>query len=196
MQLVWTQRVCLPVVPIRCITPNWARASSTTNPRTEPLQPIRCSAGQQSSAIRQKIPQLCNTMQILCCPNWSRPEVAPGQGSRCQIQRSYLVRSICSSAVNICTSPQQIPESSCSNQDECGRIHRGSQKHLHHRKVLYFPSKTGPRWAVAFTSSGGTIMAATISVAVTVAFAAFWNLVCVVAVLYKRTGSRRHYPPW
>jgi len=60
-------------------------------------------------------------------------------------------------------------------------------------KPFSFPSDSGSRWAVAFTSSGGTIMTAGISVAVTIAFSTLWNLLCVLAVVYKGTGSRRHY---
>lgn len=55
------------------------------------------------------------------------------------------------------------------------------------------PSEKGDRWAVSFSGNGATLVAAALSVAITIAFLLFWNLVCFVALFFDGNASRRRY---
>jgi hypothetical protein len=58
---------------------------------------------------------------------------------------------------------------------------------------FWMPSEKGDRWAVSFTGNSATLMAAALSVAITIAFLCFWNLLCFIALLFNDSKSRRRY---
>jgi hypothetical protein len=55
------------------------------------------------------------------------------------------------------------------------------------------PSEKGDRWAVSFTGNSATLVAAALSVAITIAFLCLWNFVCFIALLFDGNKSRRRY---
>lgn len=48
---------------------------------------------------------------------------------------------------------------------------------------FWMPADTGERWAISFSSNGGTLVAAAASLAITVSFLCLWDLICVAAVV-------------
>ncbi|OTA08154.1 hypothetical protein A9Z42_0091000 [Trichoderma parareesei] len=64
--------------------------------------------------------------------------------------------------------------------------------YLLHRP-FYLPTKDGPVWAIAFTTNGGTLLTAGISVVLTLIFMSLWNLICFIAMLFPGSDSRRRY---
>lgn len=55
------------------------------------------------------------------------------------------------------------------------------------------PSYSGDRWAVALSNKSAAIMAAALSVLVTVSFLFLWNLIAFAGLLFDGDGSRRRY---
>ncbi|PTB69397.1 hypothetical protein BBK36DRAFT_1110847 [Trichoderma citrinoviride] len=64
--------------------------------------------------------------------------------------------------------------------------------YLLHRP-FYLPTKDGPVWAIAFTTNGGTLLTAAISVVLTLIFMSLWNLICFIAVLFPGSKLRRRH---
>ncbi|KAL6879173.1 hypothetical protein J3F83DRAFT_288417 [Trichoderma novae-zelandiae] len=64
--------------------------------------------------------------------------------------------------------------------------------YLLHRP-FYLPTKDGPVWAIAFTTNGGTLLTAAISVVLTLIFMSLWNLICFIAVLFPGSNFRRRH---
>ncbi|KAL7823716.1 hypothetical protein V8C26DRAFT_383639 [Trichoderma gracile] len=64
--------------------------------------------------------------------------------------------------------------------------------YLLHRP-FYMPTKDGPIWAIAFTTYGGTLLTAAISVGLTLIFMSLWNLICFLAVLFPGSTLRRRH---
>jgi hypothetical protein len=58
---------------------------------------------------------------------------------------------------------------------------------------FWMPSDKGDRWAVSFTGNNATLVAAALSVAITIAFLLLWNLLCFIALLFNDSKSRRRY---
>ena len=58
---------------------------------------------------------------------------------------------------------------------------------------FWMPSEKGDRWAVSFTGNSATLVAAALSVAITIAFLCFWNFVSFIALLFNDSKSRRRY---
>ncbi|RYP18468.1 hypothetical protein DL765_003922 [Monosporascus sp. GIB2] len=58
---------------------------------------------------------------------------------------------------------------------------------------FYMPADTGERWAISFSSNGGTVVAAAISVGIMISFLCLWDLVCVAALVFDGKGTRRRF---
>ncbi|KAH8745275.1 hypothetical protein F5883DRAFT_634108 [Diaporthe sp. PMI_573] len=55
------------------------------------------------------------------------------------------------------------------------------------------PSDRGDRWAVSFTGNNATLLAAALSVIITVSIFCLWNLICFVAMFFDGNATRRRY---
>lgn len=55
------------------------------------------------------------------------------------------------------------------------------------------PSDIGDRWAVSFTGNSSTLVAAALSIVVTVSFLCLWNFISFIAVLAVPKSTRHRY---
>ncbi|UKZ46079.1 hypothetical protein TrVGV298_000276 [Trichoderma virens] len=60
-------------------------------------------------------------------------------------------------------------------------------------RPFYVPTKDGAVWAITFTTYGGTILTAGISVILTLIFVGLWDLICFIAIVSSRATTRRRH---
>ena len=58
---------------------------------------------------------------------------------------------------------------------------------------FWMPSNIGDRWAVSFTGNSSTLVAAALSIVVTVSFLCLWNFITFIAVLGVPKATRHRY---
>ncbi|KAL6700740.1 hypothetical protein J3F84DRAFT_402719 [Trichoderma pleuroticola] len=60
-------------------------------------------------------------------------------------------------------------------------------------RPFFVPTKDGAIWAITFTTYGGTILTAGISVILTLVFVALWDLICFIAIVLPGATTRRRH---
>ncbi|KAK3947920.1 hypothetical protein QBC32DRAFT_70052 [Pseudoneurospora amorphoporcata] len=60
-------------------------------------------------------------------------------------------------------------------------------------QAFYMPSDKGDRWAIAFSGKSSVLVASALSVVVTLSFAALWNIICFLSLMFTGKQSRRRF---